>query len=242
MLFRRIVMAACCVGLASGLLLTAMQQFWITPIILSAEAYESTVASEHHDHGESTQHGHDPQSWSPAAGSERMLYSFIANVTAGVGFALVLIALMSVVQQHGAARLDVWRGLVWGGAGYLALFMAPALGLPPEIPGVNAAPLAQRQLWWVFTVSTTAVGIGLIAFAPKIMKVSGAVFLVLPHLFDPPGVAGPAFDHPDPEVVAMLNRLHSEFFIASAVVNLVFWVVLGVLCVWVLNKWVLRSR
>lgn len=241
MLFRRIVLSACCVGLLSGLLMTVMQQFWTTPIILSAETYENTVAPEHRDKPEGTQHGHGQHSWSPRAGTERLFYSFVANVIAGIGFALVLIALMSLVQQRGLTRVNSWRGLVWGGAGYVALFMAPAIGLAPEIPGLNTAPLEQRQLWWVFAASTTAVGLGLIAFAPKALKVSGGVFLVLPHLFGAPRVAGPAFSHADPEAVAMLNHLHSEFIVASGVVNLVFWIVLGVLCTWALYRWVLTA-
>jgi hypothetical protein len=33
---------------------------------------------------------------------------------------------------------------------------APAIGLPPELPGIEAAALQSRQLWWVATAVATA--------------------------------------------------------------------------------------
>jgi len=52
-------------------------------------------------------------------------------------------------------------GLLWGAAGFLIFSGSPALGLPPELPGMTAAALDARQTWWIGTVIATAIGIGL---------------------------------------------------------------------------------
>jgi predicted cobalt transporter CbtA len=41
--------------------------------------------------------------------------------------------------------LDARRGLLWGLGGFAALHLAPAVGLPPELPGMASADLAARQ-------------------------------------------------------------------------------------------------
>ena len=45
---------------------------------------------------------------------------------------------------------------MWGLAGFAVFTIAPGLGLPPELPGVPAAPLLSRQIWWVTAVLATA--------------------------------------------------------------------------------------
>src|SRR3974390_3265881 len=51
--------------------------------------------------------------------------------------------------HEGAGHLSWHEGLMWGLAGFAVFTLAPGLGLPPELPGVPAAPLLSRQLWWV---------------------------------------------------------------------------------------------
>ncbi|MEI2612914.1 MAG: CbtA family protein [Candidatus Promineifilaceae bacterium] len=41
----------------------------------------------------------------------------------------------------------------------LAFQLAPAFGLPPELPGMAAADLGARQVWWCGTALATGVGI-----------------------------------------------------------------------------------
>jgi cobalt transporter subunit CbtA len=53
--------------------------------------------------------------------------------------------------------------VIWGLCGFLAVTLAPAAGLPPELPGMPAGDLVARQIWWVGTIAATAAGIFLIA-------------------------------------------------------------------------------
>ncbi len=93
----------------------------------------------------------------------------------------------------------------------------------------------------MLTVLATCAGLALLAFGPKLAKAGGLVLLVLPHLIGAPHLSGPEFSHPDPQAVQTLMALHSEFIVASAFANLVFWSVLGLLSAWVLNRWVLKG-
>jgi len=67
------------------------------------------------------------------------------------------------------------------------------------------------------------------------------LLLVLPHLVGAPHLDGPEFTHPDPLAVETLISLHADFIVASALANLVFWGVLGLMSAWVLNRWVLKG-
>ncbi|MBL4826983.1 MAG: CbtA family protein [Spongiibacteraceae bacterium] len=241
MLFRQIVFSALCVGLLSGLLLTAVQQLHLTPIIFSAEQYESPEPQVSGHHHQAHDHHHDTEVWSPADGTERLAYSTLSNILAGIGFAILLLALMSQLQPSGLTTLTPVKGLAWGVAGFIAFFVAPGLGLPPEIPGIEAAPVSSRQTWWILTVLATAVGIALLFFVPKNLKVIGCIFIVVPHLIGAPLTNGPEFSQTDPAVVAVLSQLHQQFILVSGACNLIFWIALGFGSAIVLERWVLKN-
>lgn len=244
MFFRRLVLASLLVGLVSGLFLTLGQQWQVAPIIFAAEVFEvepAVVVPEAQAHADGHDHSHDAEAWAPADGAERLFYSVLSNVLAAVGFSVLLLAIMGQLQLSGMTRLTALKGLLWGGAGFVAFFVAPGLGLPPEIPGVEAAPLEGRQGWWLMTVLLTGAGLAVLFFAPKLAKIGGLVLLAVPHLIGAPHLSGPEFSHPDPQVVQTLMSLHSEFIVASALTNAVFWLVMGLLSAWVLNKWVLKG-
>jgi cobalt transporter subunit CbtA len=243
MLFRRLIVGALLIGVLAGLLLTVMQQWGVTPIILAAETYEgiepAPAAPGHGGHKQHTdeQHGHDQhghshttEAWAPADGAERLLCTLLANVLAGMGFAAVLLALMTQARQWNLSGFSLRHGWRWGGAGFFALFLYPALGLPPEIPGMEAAGLDNRQVWWLLAVIGAAVGLALLAFAPPARKGLAVIPLGLPWLPGAPAHSGPAFSHADPQVVAQLSELHQQFIGASLLTNLVFWLALGMLC------------
>ncbi|BFM15804.1 hypothetical protein R50073_19870 [Maricurvus nonylphenolicus] len=202
---------------------------------------QSTVVQEQVDHHDDHGHSHDADAWAPEDGAERTFYTYVSNVLAAIGFAAVLLALMAQVQLQGLAQVSIGRGLLWGGAGFIALFLVPGIGLPPEIPGIEAAVIGSRQNWWLLAVVSAAAGLGVIAFAPKFYKAGGAVLLALPFLIGAPHPAGPAFIHPDPKVVESLTNLHEQFIIASGISNLLFWLLLGAACAWVLNRWPLTN-
>ncbi len=223
-LFRNIVLAAVIAGLLSGLVLTAMQSFATIPLITHAESFEGAggEAGHSHDHGHShdattpADHHHDAEAWMPADGAERFLYTAAANMLAGIGFALLLV---TVAEALGGLR--GWRGgLMFGLAGFLAFSLAPSLGLPPELPGMPAAELGARQLWWVATAGCTAVGLGFLAFTrTPVLAVVALVLLVLPHLLGAP--------HPVSHETAVPAELHARFVAAVLATSLIFWALLG---------------
>jgi cobalt transporter subunit CbtA len=115
-----------------------------------------------------------------------------------------------------------WRsGLLWGLAGYTVFFVAPSLGLPPEVPGTEAAALKDRQLWWLMAVFDTAFALWLIVFSKtKSNKVLGLILLLSPHFL---------IRAPQPEVhsSAAPTELVQSFIMATTLANALFWLVLG---------------
>lgn len=223
-MFRRIVFSACLAGLVAGLVLTGLQTFQVIPIILEAETYEVGEAVTGHDHaGEAADHHHGEE-WAPADGWQRTLFTTMANILVAIGFSLLLSAAFSLRQG-----IDWRKGLLWGLAGYAVFFVLPSLGLPPEIPGTVAAELADRQAWWLLTVLCSALGLGLLLLQRRwAWKIGGAVLLVIPHLLGAP----------HPEVVGgnAPEALENAFITATAIVNGIFWLVLGGLTAFTFKK------
>jgi cobalt transporter subunit CbtA len=234
MIFSRIIYSAILIGVVTGVLLTLMQLASLTPIIQAAEQYEQTE-SDHHDADDAAAHSHE-SAWMPAAGFERSAFTFIANILASTGFAAILLALM-VQSRAGGGRISWSQGSLWGLAGYCVIFLAPALGLPPEIPGVEAAPVAHRQLWWLLTVISVAIGLGIIAFTINKLKALGLIFLAMPYLVGAPHNDAANFANVEVEVAAILQSLQQKFILLSAGTNLLFWLLLALVCTYVFNRW-----
>ncbi|MCW2240437.1 CbtA family protein [Azospirillum canadense] len=228
-LFRRLFIAALCAGTLSGVVITAAHQFGTVPVILEAEVYEKAaeahghpgVAHEHADHNAATMEkaaAHDPEAeaWEPADGFERTLYTGLADILTGIGFALLLVSAYAVKGDAMTWR----RGLFWGLAGFATFTLAPTLGLPPEVPGTAAAPLLDRQVWWIATVALTGGGLGLLAFKREaIWAVLAVAMIVLPHVIGAP--------QPVESGSAAPEALAHRFVVAAMVVSLLFWISLG---------------
>src|SRR5215472_17299136 len=155
--FRSIVFTAVVAGDLVGAAVTLVQLFGTVPLILKGEVYEraaepaaadaapAAAAHEHADH----EHPEHDAAWEPKEGFERNAFTAGANVLIAIGFALVLAGIFAL-----RARTVTWyEGLLWGLAGFIAFTVAPGLGLPPEVPGVPAAPLGERQVWWAATAA-----------------------------------------------------------------------------------------
>jgi len=216
-MFRRIVFSACLAGLVAGILLTGIQQLQVTPIIVEAETYEPEAPeAATHTHADGGSHEHD--GWSPQDGLERTFWTGVANVGMGIGFALLLAAAFSFRSTVS------WRqGILWGLGGYAAFFALPAFGLPPELPGTEAAALQDRQAWWVVTVTLSAIGIALLGLTRGWpWKAVGIALIALPHLIGAP--------HPEIHSALAPPELLQTFIVATAVTNAVFWMVLGAGC------------
>jgi cobalt transporter subunit CbtA len=114
---------------------------------------------------------------------------------------------------------------LWGLAGYTVFFLAPALKLPPELPGAASDGLQTRQFWWIATVLCSALGlVGLVFCKSTMLKLLGGVILVLPHLLS--GPQHQAFAGSVPDLLA------HQFVIAVGTVNLLFWLSLGLATSW----------
>lgn len=226
-MIKRIAQTAGFSGLLAALLLTLLQSFWVSPLILQAETYEQSApaAVEVHEHAAGTAaHSHDGEAWEPEDGWQRVLSTTGGNLVVAVGFALMLAGLYTL-----RAPTRTSQGLLWGLAGYAVFCLAPTMGLPPELPGTAAADLLQRQLWWVSTAASTAVGIALLVFGKHwALKVLGVAILVVPHIFGAP----------QPLVHSSLapEALESQFKIAAQLTNLAFWLALGVISAWLFRR------
>src|SRR5450830_1376210 len=211
---RRIASTVLLAGACAGVLLTGVQQLQVSKIILQAEVYEEAAAAKAHEQAHEHEHGADE--WEPANGFERTAYTVLANISMAIGFGLFLGAAIVI-----SGKQVTWRsGLLWGVAGYLVFFVAPSLGLPPEVPGTMAAPLHARQLWWVMTAGMTAVGLGLGVYARHwALKLLGVVLLIVPHLIGAP--------HPAVHGSAAPEELAQAFIHATALSNGLFWLGLG---------------
>lgn len=212
-MFRRILLTALLAGLVAGAVASAVQAVRAVPLILAAEVFEQPAQV----HVQAAGHQHDEDAWAPEDGWERTAYTVLFNLLAAIGFGLLLAAGMALAGHSG------WRtGLAWGVAGYVTFVLSPALGLPPELPGSESAPLFARQLWWIGTAGATAAGLAFVLLQRRLLGiVAGVALMILPH----------AIGAPEPAEHASLApaELAREFLIVALATGLVFWVVLGAL-------------
>lgn len=202
-------------GIAAGAAITAVHLVWTVPLITDAEVYEhfngqlpaggfeAAKAAAVAGHG----HDHSPLS--------RNLLTFVANMLFGVGAGLVFAGLFNLLRLKGL-RL----GLIWGGAAFLAVSLAPALGLPPELPGASAADLGMRQAWYIGTVAATAIALAVAAYYRSTPAIIAALVLAaIPHLIGAP--------QPAAHESVVPAELAQEFVVASLSSLAAFWMVLG---------------
>lgn len=217
-LFQRIFFAAVLSGLVAGALMAGLQQWRVAPLIAQAEVYEQQEAAPPaHEHDAATQaHEHDETAWAPRDGTERVVYTVAADLLTALGFALILAAVSVLTGIEVTAR----NGALWGLAGFAVFQLAPAFGLPPELPGMPAADLVSRQIWWWGCALATATAIfGIAKFRSWPAVAIGVVLIMLPHV-----VGAPA--QPD-EASAVPAHLATAFAASALGVGAAFWLTLG---------------
>ncbi|MDB5613305.1 MAG: cobalt transporter [Devosia sp.] len=228
-MIRNLFAAALLAALCAGLVTAAIQHFRVTPIIMHAETFEGEGGHSHgaeavvadHAHAEGTaEHSHDvvatTDEWAPQDGFERTAYTVLATVLAAAGFALII----GAVSMFANIPITFANGFLWGIAGFLAFSLAPAYGLAPELPGMAAADLVARQIWWVGTALATGGAILLLAKTRANWAFAVAVALVVvPHIIGAPA-------SPD-EPSAVPAHLATEFAAITLGTSLVFWLLLG---------------
>jgi cobalt transporter subunit CbtA len=240
-MFQRIFATALGAGVAVGLLVAVVQHFSLVPLILEAEKYEDGTLKVEHKHAQALPRpddigaavagalpavigqaqAHDDHPAVNAAGIAddspwRAVFTFIATTLTATGFALLLAGAFAVSGR----AVDAREGLLWGLAGFTAFALAPAFGLPPELPGSVAAELVTRQAWWIATMAATAIGIGLLVFVRRAWAIPIAIaLLVAPHLIGAP--------HPHEGAGLVPPELAATFAARSLGVNAVMWALLG---------------
>ncbi len=228
--FRRLLAIALCAGFAGAIVASAVQMARVWPLILQAETYEAAAPAQAAPAPATPDaHPHDSEAWSPADGAERIGYTLAFNLLAALAFALLLNGAMSLRFGEGAPSLG--DGVAWGLAGFAAFSLAPAFGLPPELPGMHAAELGARQLWWIATAAATAGGLGLAAFGRHAaLRVLGLALIAAPHLVGAPRGR---------ELGNVPGEIAAEFAAASLVAACLLWLTLGVASV-LARRWLGR--
>jgi len=211
MYFRQIFFIACITAIFASLSFSLYQFYFVTPLIYAAEVYEV---------GDALPNLAEP--WSPESDLERSLYTLLANFLMSLAYGLLL-----GVAMVFKGTSSIQKGLIWGIAAYLSLFVAPSLGLAPEIPGMEAADLNARQNWWLLSVLLTASAFSIIAFAPRLYKGAGGILLILPHLIGAPQPEQHGFSHPDPDAVLILMDLWQQFILQTSIANALLWLIIG---------------
>jgi len=156
-MIQKIVVSALIAGFGAGLIAALLQLVFVQPILLHAELFEGGDLV-HFGAGATAAHVDVPR-FEPL----RDMLSIVFTALIYTGYALILLAAMSFAEERGE-MISPRTGLIWGVAGFIAAQLAPAFGLAPELPGMNAADVTARQIWWFATVACTAIGLWLIAF------------------------------------------------------------------------------
>ncbi|MCP1198184.1 CbtA family protein [Notoacmeibacter sp. MSK16QG-6] len=200
-------------GAAAGLIAALLQLVFVQPVLLHAELYES---------GQLIHFGADSVSAHPELGGLDLMrdgLSVVFSMLLYTGYALILLPLMSFAEQRGQS-LDGRNGLIWGAIGFLVIQFAAGFSLAPEVPGVAAADVGARQLWWFGTVASAGIAAALIAFTRSWATwVGAAVLLLAPHLIGAP--------EPDTFAGTVPPEIAALFAARAFGVALVGWSLLG---------------
>lgn len=212
-MFSRFLTSALFAGAVAGLIAGLLQLAFVQPVLLHAELYES---------GQLLHFGADPNSAQPVLpgfNAVRDGLSLIFTVLTYTGYALILLALMSLAEDRGA-RIDGRTGLIWGIAGFVTFHLAPGFTLAPEVPGVAAADVGARQVWWFATVAAAGIGLWLIAFTHNwLLWAVSVILLAAPHIIGAP--------EPDSFSGTVPPELAALFAARALGVGMAAWVLLG---------------
>ena len=209
----RFIISAVFAGAAAGLLTGLLQLAFVQPVLLHAELYEG---------GDLVHFGAEAVSAHPELPGFDLMrdgLSVIFTMLTYTGYALILIGAMSFAEERGAPITARW-GILWGVAGFVAFHLAPGFTLAPEVPGVAAADVTARQIWWFATVAAAVVALWLIAFGRSpVMILIAAVLLAAPHLIGAP--------EPDSFAGPVPTEIGALFAARAFGVGLAAWVLLG---------------
>lgn len=207
-------MTAVFAGAAAGLIAGLLQYVFVQPVLLHAELYEGGYLVHFGVDKATTAH---PDL--PGFDAVRDGLSVIFTMLTYTGYALIMVALMSLAEDRGAS-IDARTGIIWGVVGYITFHLAPGFSLAPEVPGVAAADVTARQIWWFSTAIATGVALWLIAFGQNWLAWGVACALLLaPHVIGAP--------EPDVFTGPVPTEIGALFAARALGVGLAAWVMLG---------------
>ena len=207
-MIKRILAAGIIGGIVAGLAVAALQHFTTTPLILTAEIYETAQQLRQH-----VTNAAEPVN----VALNRVVATSMSTMAASIGYAMVLLAGMLVSGD----RITPRSAALWGACAVAATGLAPAIGLAPQLPGAAEINLAGRQIWWLVTAATTGAGLyAILRIDDRLAQVFGLLLLTAPHLFTPTPAS------PESTVPA---ELAARFAAASLVVQAVSWTLAGAL-------------
>lgn len=167
LLLGRLFLASFVSAIVVGSVGTGLQYIRVVPLILESEAFESTGDSG--DTSNSTtavENTSGDEEWAPADGAERGFYTWVSNLLVSLSFSLVLVAICAMDNM----RVDFRSGLTRGVAGWTIFMALPCIGLSPELPGMAAADLSDRQWWWLYAVCFAAAGFAVALAASRLLN------------------------------------------------------------------------
>lgn len=204
----RVLAAGIIGGIIAGLAVAVLQHVTTTPLILTAEVYET--AQQLRQHVAETL---GPVNDAPG----RTVMTSVSTMAVTMGYALVLLAAMLVSGDRITSR----NAALWGACAFAATGLAPGMGLAPQLPGAAETDLIGRQFWWAATAATTGAGLyALLRVEDRLGQVFGLLLIIAPHLFTPTPAS------PESTVPA---ELAARFAAASLLVQAVSWTLAGAL-------------
>ncbi len=214
-MFKNLVTSALIAGFVAGLIAAALQISMLVPVLLEAELYETGVLRHF---GAETREQHN---FEIAHDWARNGFTILAMVAIYIGFALMMVAALAFAESKGVV-VTARRGILWGLGGFAAIQLFPSIGLAPELPGMLAAEVIPRQIWWASTVIATIIGLSAIVFGKNWTHWGiGLVVLAVPHIVGAP--------HPAIFGGTVPPELAAEFAGLSLGVGAISWACLGLL-------------
>ena len=221
---KNLFVSAICAGIVAGLIAALLQFIFVIPVLLEGELFE-TGARLHFGNDGSPQSDRGVPGLGDDWGRHSMTVAF--NIITYTGYGLILAAMISYAALKGSFTPSR-QGITWGLCGFIAVQLAPAIGLPPELPGTLAAEIGPRQMWWLGTIVATAIGMGLIAFGRSYLPLCGIAIILVPHLVGAP--------HLDAFFGVAPPELAAEFATLSLGTSAAGWAVLGYVVAEVLRR------
>ncbi|TDT73913.1 cobalt transporter subunit CbtA [Litoreibacter halocynthiae] len=220
-MLKHILTSAVFAGIVAGLFAAVINLWAVIPMVMEGELYESGERVHFAVDGSPQSDAGSPSIMDDPA---RHLMPAAFSVVTFTGYAFLMIAGMALAERYGH-KLTMRQGLIWGLCGFITFQLAPAMGMPPQLPATPGPEVVPRQLWWLLTILCTATALGLIAFGRGVWPmVLAAVLLFAPHIIGSPRL-DTYFGFAAPELAA--------HFVGSALAaTALTWTMLGLCCAW----------